>query len=295
MGVEFRSLETFLAVARLRSFARAAEMLNTTQPAVSQRIAALEAALGRRLLERSARLVAPTEAGRLLLDHAEHVLAARRDLLLAVGDPAALSGTVRVGVSETVVYTFLPRFLELLAQAHPRLQLEIEVDISPGLKERLLARELDLAFLAGPVAEPGLVEVPMRREDLGFVAAPGLGLHGRPFRGEDLGRFPILTFARNTAPHAALAALLDRVAGPRRSRIHGSTSLATVLRMAIGGIGVAVIPPVIAADAVASGQLVVLDGPALPPLRFVACWRAESGSASLEAAVRVARSLAGDD
>ena len=293
MGLDFRSIEIFLAVAQLRSFARAAERLNTTQPAVSQRIAGLEAALGRRLLDRSARLVAPTEAGRLLVEHAERVLAARRDLLLAVGDPAALAGTIRVGVSETVVYTFLPRFLESLAEAHPRLQIEIEVDISPSLRERLLDRELDLAFLVGPVGEPALSELPIGHEKLGFVAAPDLGLHGRPFGGADLGRHPVLTFARNTAPHAAVVALLDQAAGPGRARIHGSTSLATLLRMAVGGIGVAVIPPVIAAEAIASGRLLVLDGPDLPPLRFVCCWRAEGASASLRAAVRVAETLAG--
>ncbi len=293
MSLDFRSLEIFVAVTRLRSFARAAEKLHTTQPAVSQRIAGLESALGRRLLDRSARLVAPTEAGRLLLEHAERVLVARRDLVLAVGDPAALSGTICVGVSETVVYTFLPRFLERIAEAHPRLQLEIEVDISPGLKERLLARELDLAFLVGPVAEPRLAEVPIGREPLGFFAAPTLGLHRRPFRGAALGHHPILTFARRTAPYAAIAALLDRAAGPGRWRIHGSTSLATLLRMATGGIGVAAIPPVIAAEAVAAGRLVALDGPALPPLRFFACWRAELGSASLEAAMRAVEALAG--
>ena len=294
MSVEFKSLETFLAVAQLRSFARAAARLNTTQPAISQRIAALEAALGQRLLDRSARQVTPTEAGRLLLDHAERVLAARTALLQAVGQPAALSGTIRLGVSETVVHTFLPDFLARLAAAHPLLELEIEVDISPRLRARLMERELDLAFLVAPVGEATLVEVPIRREPLRFLAAPSLGLHGRPFQGAEIARHPVLTFARNTAPHAAVVALMEGIAGGRRARIHSSSSLATLLRMAVSGIGVALIPPVIAAEALVAGQLVVLGGPALAPLAFVGCWRAAPASAALQAAITVAKGLAED-
>ena len=289
MTVDFKSLETFLAVAQLRSFARAAKRLNTTQPAISQRIAALEPSLGRRLLDRTPRLVAPTEAGRLLLEHAERVLAARTALMQAVGDPAALSGSMRVGVSETVVHTFLPAFLERLAQAHPLLQLEIEVDITTRLKARLMERELDMAFLVGPVGDAQLVEVPIGREGLRFLAAPSLGLHGRPLPPEDIARHPVLTFARGTMPHAAVVALFQPFA---RARIHCSASLATLLRMAIDGLGVALIPLVIAREALADGRLVMLDGPELPPLQFCGCWRTGPGSAVLQAAARVAAGLA---
>jgi len=292
MGVDFKSLETFLAVAQLRSFARAAQRLNTTQPAVSQRIAALEATLGQRLLERSARFVAPTEAGRLLLEHAEIVLTARTALLQAVGKATALSGTIQLGVPETVVHTFLSNFLVRLAAAHPLLELEIEVDISPRLRARLMDRELDMAFLVAPVGEAALVEAPIRLEPLRFLAAPALGLHGRPFQGAEIARYPLLTFARNTAPYAAVAALLEGVAHGRRARIHSSSSLATLLKMAIGGTGVALIPSVIAAEALAAGRLVLLDGPALGRLQFVGCWRSGAASAALQAAAAEARSMA---
>lgn len=287
MGVEFKALETFVAVARLRSFRRAAERLRTTQPAVSQRIAALEDALGRRLLERSARRVAPTEAGRLLLEHAESLLAGREAMLRAVGDPGALSGTLRLGVAETLVHTFLDRFVARLAALHPRLQLEVEVEITPNLRDGLRTRELDLAFLVGPVAEPDLATLPLRREGLGYFAAPALGPAGRRLSRAELASRPILTFGRATAPHAAVRALLGPDARPR---IHTSASLGTLMRMAARGIGVAVVPPAIATEEVAAGRLLQLRGPALPPLDFVACWRAGGGVA--EAAARLAQEAA---
>ncbi|MFL1461209.1 LysR family transcriptional regulator [Roseococcus sp. DSY-14] len=292
MAVEFKALETFVAVATLRSFGGGAARLRTTQPAVSQRIAALEEALGRRLLDRSARRVVPTEAGRLLLEHAERLLAAREEMLRELGEPAALSGTLRLGVSETVVHTFLSRFVERLAERHPRLQLEVEVDVTPHLRARVEERALDLAFLVGPLAGPGLAVRPLRREALGFFAAPALGLHGRRFGAAEMARQPLLTFARQTAPYAAVHALLARHAGRGRPRIHTSHSLATLLRMAAGGIGVAVVPPAIAREEVAAGRLVALRGPALPPLDFVACWRAGPRSATAAAAAAMAAEVA---
>ncbi len=69
--LDFKSLETFVWVATLGSFRGAAAKLNTTQPAISQRIAQLEDEFGIRLLERTSRTVSPTEKGRELLVHAE--------------------------------------------------------------------------------------------------------------------------------------------------------------------------------------------------------------------------------
>src|SRR6185503_15131018 len=72
--IDFKTLETFMWVATLRSFRGAADKLNTTQPAVSQRIAQLEDFLGMRLLERDRRLVAPTRKGVELLGYAERLI-----------------------------------------------------------------------------------------------------------------------------------------------------------------------------------------------------------------------------
>src|ERR1700730_19372622 len=72
--IDFKTIETFLWVANLRSFRGAAEKLNTTQPAVSMRIAQLEDLLGVRLLDRDRRVVAPTPKGQVLLVYAERLM-----------------------------------------------------------------------------------------------------------------------------------------------------------------------------------------------------------------------------
>src|SRR5712664_1242952 len=167
--VDFKTLETFMWVANLRSFRGAAEKLNTTQPAISLRIAQLEDLLGVRLLERNRRLVVPTEKGQELLGFAERLLRARAEMIEAVGDRSTMRGIVRLGVSETIVHTWLPALIERVNVAYPNLERGIEVDISPNLRDRLVAKDLNLAFLLGPVSNPNVHSRPLCTFPIAFV------------------------------------------------------------------------------------------------------------------------------
>src|SRR3954463_11858294 len=101
--IDFKTIETFLWVANLRSFRGAAEKLNTTQPAVSMRIAQLEDLLGVRLLDRDRRVVAPTQKGQVLLAYAERLMRLHAEMIEAVGDRSTMRGIVRLGCSGTIV------------------------------------------------------------------------------------------------------------------------------------------------------------------------------------------------
>src|SRR6202158_6564237 len=103
--VDFKMLETFMWVANLRSFRGAAEKLNTTQPAISMRIAQLEEDLGVRLLERDRRLGSPTEKGQLLLGYADRLIRLRGETVEAVGDRTTMRGIVRLGVWGAIAHT----------------------------------------------------------------------------------------------------------------------------------------------------------------------------------------------
>lgn len=269
--MDFRSLEVFVWVATLGSFRGAAARLNTTQPAVSQRIAQLEADLGVRLLERTRRSVVATPRGRVLLAGAERLLEQAQALRSEVGDPDVARGSLRLGVAETVVHTWLPGFLEAVSRAFPRLAIEVEVDITPSLAERLVAREIDLAFLLGPVAGATIRNVALCRFPMSFLASPALGLPRRRLRLDELGGWPLVTFARRTRPHAELMGLVAKVSPP--PRIHASASLATVIRMAVDGLGIAAVPEAIARRELAEGRLAAADiDAALPDLAFTASW-----------------------
>jgi DNA-binding transcriptional LysR family regulator len=291
--VDFKALETLVWVASLKSFHRAAAKLNTTQPAVSQRIAQLESEIGARLLERERRAIAPTEVGRRVIDYAERLLKLRAEMLHSVADRSAIRGTLRLGVAETIVHTWLSRFVERMAKAYPALVLEIEVDISPNLFERLNAQEIDLAFVLGTLAGPLFTSRPLCTYRLGFFASDALGLPDDPVALSVLAAHPILTFSRNTRPYQAVRELFSGPGLPP-VRIHASASLATILRMAEDGLGIAAIPSAIVETEISAGRLRPIASPAvLPQLNFVAAWRITPDSATVEAVADLAVEVAG--
>src|ERR1700726_5073193 len=154
--VDFKSIETFLWVVTLGSFRGAGQRLNTTQPAISQRIAQLEREMGVKLLNRDHRVASPTPSGRQLMVYAEKLIGLRSEMLAAVGDRSAMHGVLRLGVAETIVHTWLTQLIKSVNHAYPNLSLEIEVDITSNLRTRLLAQEIELAFLLGPLTGPAI-------------------------------------------------------------------------------------------------------------------------------------------
>ena len=271
-SIDCKALETILLIARLGSFSEAARTLNTTQPAISLRIAEAETGLGVLFFDRSGRRAVLTPEGRLVCDYAERILSLRGEMVDRIGDPAARRGTLRLGVSETIVHTWLPRFLEKFKATYPGLTLELDVDISTELRTFLLQGRIDLAFMLGPVGAPALQERPLCRFPVDFIASPALGLPRERVGIEDLKRHPVLTFARGTLPYAEVASLLGHAEGGA-PRIFASASMATLIRMALDGIGIAAIPSAIVRDEIANGRLVRLRSRhRLADLGFVAAW-----------------------
>jgi molybdate transport repressor ModE-like protein len=157
LGVELRHLAALEAVARTRSFGAAARELGYTQSAVSQQIAQLEKLVGQRLVERPGgpRPVDLTEAGRLLLRHADSIVA---HLDAAKADMAALeegaAGSLRVGIYQSVGARILPALLRRFQEEFPRIDVEVREETDAADLLRLLEHgELDLTFADLPLPE----------------------------------------------------------------------------------------------------------------------------------------------
>lgn len=267
---QLRSLEIFYWVARLGSFRGASERLHTTQPAVSQRIASLEAELGVQLFDREARTVTLTAKGRELHDYAERMLNLRDDMLRAIAAPSAMSGVLRLGVSETIVHTWLSRFIERAHLAHPAITIDIEVDVSPSLRTRLIDHEIDLAFLLGPISDPRVHNHDLSRYPLAFVASPKLDLPDGPVSLPALLRFPLITYPKTARPYIMLREML-RAPGLATPRIFGNASLASIVRMTLDRIGISVIPPVVIRRELEEGALrIITTEVEMPDLQFTA-------------------------
>ncbi len=290
--VDFKNIETFVWVVTLGSFRGAAHKLNTTQPAISQRIAQLEDEMGVKLLQRDNRTVLPTPSGRQMMLYAEKLIGLRSEMLAAVRDRAAMRGVLRLGVSETIVHTWLSRLIKDVNTAYPNLSLEIEVDITPNLRARLLAQEIDLAFLLGPLTAPTVRNRVLCEYPNGFLASPALKLGRKTMTAHDLAQFPIITFPRRTQPYELIRSLFNRSDLPS-VRLHASASLATVIHMAIEGLGIAVIPTAIVENEIADGRLQLLKTDiSIPSLTFSASWLASPDALAVELVAQIAVDLA---
>jgi DNA-binding transcriptional LysR family regulator len=283
-SLDFKILKIFKTVADSPSFRQAAKKLGTTQPHVTMRIGQLEEFLGIALFDldqRDRRQNVLTLKGQEFLIHAKRLTTMLEKMEGAFRDPSTVGGIVRVGVSESIVHTWLPALLKQVDAAYPNLQLEIEVDISPKLQDLLAAGNLNLAFLLGPIDAPDLRSRPLCKFSVAFIASKEIALPRRSITLEDIVNLKhrIITFARTTQPHQALRDLLaDR---GLHATIWASASLEAVVRLALDGLGIAVVPPDILKQRVeARDRLRRLDiDIELPPLDYVVSWSTAPGTA----------------
>ena len=214
LGVELRHFLALEAVAKEGSFGKAAASLGYTQSAVSQQIATLERIVGHRLVERPGgpKPVSLTEAGRLLLIHADaiaaRVAAAQADLTsLAEGQ----AGTLRVGVYQSVGQRILPEVMRRFLEAWPQVNVTLTESGDDEELLRLVERgQLDVTFADLPLCEGPFESVELMRDPYVLVVAAGSPLADRATRADLEGHGG----ARADRPQALPVAGADRERRP---------------------------------------------------------------------------------
>ena len=258
--MNLKNLEAFYWVVTLNSFNKAATKLQTTQPAVSQKITSLENDLGFKVLDRSFRQLKPTHKGMTLFKYAEKFMRLETDLVAELTENQHLTGTSRLGVSETIVYTWLVEYIEKVQKEFPKVSVEIVVDLTPNLQEGVRTGDLDMAFLLGPTLAFECVEQALCDFELSFLAAPSFkgGVGQMSFKA--LMSHTILTYPKITYPYKELKAKMKEQALDEPLSIT-SYSLATLLRLAEQGLGIAVVPTLTALKEITDGRLEILNTP----------------------------------
>ena len=236
--MDARDLATFEAVARLGGMGRAARELNTVQSNVTQRVRRLEEALGVSLFERSRAGARLTPAGERLMPYATKVDALLDEALRAARDDGAPRGTLTVGSLETTAALRLSPLLASYVKAHPGVDLVLRTGTTAEMVERVLGRELEGAFVCGPVAHPQLVSKPAFSEELALLSAPTETTLAAALRRPDL-RLVILR--AGCSYRQRLEELLARrgVVGLRRLEFG---TLEAILGAVAAGLGITLMP-----------------------------------------------------
>ena len=291
--ITIKQLEAFVAVADHGAFNRAAETLATTQPNISSRIAALEAALAIKLMDRDAGSVRLTSQGQDMLDHARRVLASLDDLSMAAGNAALIDGVLRLGVTEMIAHTWLRDFLKAMRTDFPNVSVEVTVDLSATIGKNLHQRRIDLALHNAPFAHDVDGKIPLGSWPLVWVAAPGLvPAQTAPLKAGDLVAQTVIMHSRYTGLHDEIAAHFQAMRHPAQNLV-SSSNLAVCLHMAMEGFGVSAVPYVMASKALAQKTLGQVPYEWLPTaLTFEARFEAHRSPAFVKRAASIAADIA---
>jgi DNA-binding transcriptional LysR family regulator len=177
--LDVEAVQAFVLVADLKSFTRAAEAINATQSAVSLKIKRLEDGLGRRLLERTPRLVRLSADGNMFLGPARTLLAAHQD---AIGSFSVEQRRLTIGISHHIVGAELPLLLRRMGGSEPGVVLEMRVSASRDILRAFDHGILDAAIVLRHDNTRREGEV-ILEEEFGWIGAPDFEYHpGKPLR-----------------------------------------------------------------------------------------------------------------
>ena len=277
MSVTLRQLAYFRALAAQRHFGRAAATVNISQPALSVQIKEMEAHLGQPLVERRARDVVLTPFGRLILAHADRVMAEMRALEDAARWQDARAGRLRLGMIPTIAPYILPGALEALRSHDISLDVQLQEGKTDQLISDLQSGQLDAAVLALPVEAEGLVAHPLFRDRF-LLAGSAARLHPldsapEALRPDGLGQSPLLLLEDG---HCLTDQALDLCGrGRQHAQIDmAASSLATLTRLVAAGFGLTLMPELAAlAEQRAAPDMHLRRFSAPEPMRTIALVR----------------------
>jgi len=151
-----RQLEVFLAVAREKSFSRAAKKIHSSQPTLSEHISELEGELGKKLFFRRGREVTMTEAGRVFEQYAASAVSSVEGARQALADLDGLAhGSLLIGASTTPGLYVMPGIVAAFRAKYPGVDLKLQIANSQVIEGRVRERELDLGIVGGHAVSPG--------------------------------------------------------------------------------------------------------------------------------------------
>jgi LysR family hydrogen peroxide-inducible transcriptional activator len=246
-GLSLRDLEYASTIGQSGSFVRAAEICGVSQPALSQQIKKLEHLLGVQIFERQGRQVLPTEAGTLILQKADEILARARGLF-EIGANLAnpLMGDVHLGVIPTIGPYFMPRALPALRRGFPDLRLHPYEDTTDNLMALLKNRKLDIALIAAPSEQADIASATLCFEPFVLACPVGHKLAcDAPVAARDLDGLDLLMLSREHCLRDQTLALCNLQA---KDGGRVASSLEMLRQMVAVGEGCALLPALAVSD-----------------------------------------------
>src|SRR2546430_1213596 len=256
--MDFDQLNTFLEVAKLGNFYRAAEKVLRSQPAVSAQIRQLEQEYGHKLFDRSAKSVRLTPAGEVILDYAKQMLALRTSSLAAISERNGMpAGTLSIGANEGTFLYVLPKIFAKYHRAFPKVRISVYRNFTHKVTQKVEDGSVDVGVATMPVKSPSLAVLPVFRDRILLMVGRGCPLYNRKSATlDEIAQQPIVISKTGSARK-----LLEKHLRPYRENLNITmelTSVVMIKRFVAAGFGVSLISSTFARENVRRGDVKLL-------------------------------------
>ncbi len=260
--MDYDQLGSFLEVAKLQSFSRAAEKLFRTQPAISAQVRLLEQECGEKLFDRSSKKVLLTPAGEILFRYAERLLAMQKEALQAIAElNQTPRGKLHIGANEATCLYVLPKTFARFKHLYPLVQISIYRNFSHKILQKVQEGAVDLGIATLPLAAQNLEVIPVFRDEVQVVVPKTHALaRNKSVTVEEFAEHPLIL---PKTGHTRV--VIDRLLRAHRYRLQISMELASVetIKKFVGaGLGISLISRTYVQPEVAAGllKLIPLEG-----------------------------------
>lgn len=265
--MDFDQLRTFIEVARLGSFSRAAEKVLRSQPAVSAQIRQLEQEYGHKLFDRSAKRVRLTPAGEVILDYAIKLVELRGVSLQALSKLNGVpSGTLTIGANEGTFLYVLPNTLGRYHRAFPKVRINVYRSFTHKVLEKVSEGTIDLGVATLPVAAENLAAVPVFRDRIVLM----VGARSPLFKKKSVTLEEVANCPLILPKTGSIRKLVEKHLGPYREELNVTMELSSVVmikRFVASGFGVSFISSSFAKENVRRREVKLL------PVEGLDIWR----------------------
>lgn len=257
--MDINQLEVLIAVAQEKSFSRAAETLNRTQPAISQAIRRLEQEIGEKLFDRSSKDGTLTTAGEVLLVYAKQMINLRKTAQTAVRELRDLHhGKVTISANEHTVFYLLPLIREF-RKRYPSIKVEVSRGVASRIPTEVMAREVELGVISFKTTDESVKSTPVFVDELALIVSPTHPFANR--KTVSIKELGLESFIAHNAPSPYREKVIETF-DKYKTQLNISVelpSLEAIKKLVETGTGIALVPKLTAEAEISSGRLKALS------------------------------------
>lgn len=254
-------LQYFFEVAKLGSIKDASKTLHITQPSITKSIQHLEDVIGKTLFHRLPRGMRLNQEGELLLRYCYELFSGLNDLEIRLKSPEdPMAGSLKVGTYDSIAIYFWPKFFRSFITKFPKLELELTTGRSHMIQALVEKGEIDLGLIIEPVASLGTLSINLAVDYFQLYETTTI----KPLY-ESAEEAPLIYMPDALAgnDHKRLEEVVGLKSGHSKRRIYKTSSLETAKELALNGLGLALLPKMVAKDALSSGDLKLIKSKGL--------------------------------